>query len=109
MARKFGSNKYWQQAKKTVEHLYDVEVKIDSALLGAIDTIIEISNDPQISAATRLAATKLIIETHQKIAKGHGKQPMPKDFTTLSTTYKDTGEPEEVVEDDKVIEMKFKG
>jgi len=107
MARLTGSNKYYMQAIKTAMHLYDVEVKIDGALLGAIDTLINLSSDSSVAAATRMAAAKFIIETHSKIAKNHGKNIKPDDFTELSTSYKNTGEskvePDE--DSDNIISM----
>lgn len=104
MARLSGSNRKYQQARKTVEHLYDAEVMIDAAFLDAIQTMITLCNDPKCAVATRMAASKFIIETHGKFAKAHGKDPIPKDFIDRSSIVRD----EEVVEE-SIIQMEFIG
>jgi hypothetical protein len=107
MARTHGSNKYYKQALSSAAKLFKIEVLVDSAILDAVNTMIDISRDVGAPVAIRLGACKYIIEAHQKICKEHGKEIKSENYAELSTSYKPVKEVVEE-EEDNVISLEFK-
>lgn len=103
MARPFGSGPAFTQAKITVGKNLPIETMISKNVIAAVEKMAEILSNSKAPVALQLSAAKFFIEAHAKIAKAHGNNPQASDFI-VDNTKKDEGE-----DDDKVIELKFKG
>jgi len=102
MSRTRGTSKEYIQAKKTMGHVFDAEKMIDDSYLDALQIMIDVMNDPDTPVTIKVSASKFIIEAHGKIAKLHGRNPVPQDYIVGEEVEVEAGE-------DNVISMKFMG